>query len=80
MSGNAPDYTIDVIIPLRPGDCVMAKTHISPVSTTVFVMDLNIQLYMSWPQCGNGHAIVCVNDVVLRKRIEEEIIDRSVAR
>lgn len=80
LSGRTPDFTIDAIIPLRQGDRSIAKIRIGPVSTTVFLMDVNSRPYVSWPQSGKGHALVRVTDADLRERIEEEIIDRGVAR
>lgn len=80
LSGRDPDFTIDAIIPLRKGDRSIAKIRIGPVSTTVFLMDVNSRPYVSWPQSGKGHALVRVTDADLRERIEEEIIDRGVAR
>lgn len=80
LSGRNPDFTIDAIIPLRKGDRSIAKIRIGPVSATVFLMDVNSRPYVSWPQSGKGHALIRVTDADLRERIEEEIIDRGVAR
>lgn len=80
LSGRTPDFTIDAIIPLRKGDSSIAKIRIGPVSTTVFLMDVNSRPYVSWPKSNKGHAIINVTDTDLRERIEEEIIDRGVAR
>ena len=80
LSGRDPDFTIDAIIPLRKGDRSIAKIRIGPVSATVFLMDVNSRPYVSWPQSGKGHALIRVTDADLRERIEEEIIDRGVAR
>tara|TARA_Y100001968_G_scaffold297638_1_gene306898 strand:- start:834 stop:1091 length:258 start_codon:yes stop_codon:yes gene_type:complete len=80
LSGRDPDFTIDAIIPLRKGDRSIAKIRIGPVSATVFLMDVNSRPYVSWPQSGKGHALIRVTDADLRERIEEEIIDRGIAR
>ena len=80
LSGPDPDFTVDAIIPLRKGDTSIAKIRIGPVSTTVFLMNVNSRPYVSWPQSSKGHSLVKVTDAVLRERIEEEIIDRGVAR
>ena len=80
LSGRDPDFTIDAIIPLRKGDTSIAKIRIGPVSPPVVLMNVNSHPYVSWPQSSKGHSLVKDTDAVLRERIEEEVIDRGVAR
>ena len=70
MSGGAPDYRIDAIIPLRSGDRSIAKIRVGPVAMTVFVVGGRV----SWPRSAAGHDIARVPDKELRSEIEKGIL------
>ena len=70
MSGGAPEYRVDAIIPLRTGDRSIAKIRVGPVAMTVFVVGGRV----SWPRSAAGHAIAAVPDKSLREKIESGIL------
>ena len=70
MSGGAPEYRVDAIIPLRTGDRSIAKIRVGPVALTVFVVGGRV----SWPRSAAGHDIATVPDKELRAEIENKIL------
>ena len=78
MSGGAPDYRVDAIIPLRNGDKSIAKIRVGPVAMTVFVVDQDQGGRVSWPRSAAGHDIATVTDAALRKRIERKILNSAL--